>query len=119
MFYHITPINLYVLLFNSWFYCLTRTFNLVTLAFNLPTRAFNLTTCTFTLLTRGFELVTGRLELVTHGFEVSTLKFELVSHISELVTRVLIFHDYLLSNILNYQSSISHVRTALLKTRPW
>ena len=45
--------------FNSYVYCLTRPFNLLT------------------LLTREFELVTRGFELVTREFEIVTCRFEL------------------------------------------
>ena len=54
----------YTLVLTLGFIALTRAFNFLTCAFNLPMRVFNLVaTCAFSLLTRGFELVICGFEL--------------------------------------------------------
>ena len=53
--------------FNSYIYCLTRDFIVLTPAFNLETPAFSVLTGEFELLTRRFEVVTCRFELVTRN----------------------------------------------------
>ena len=79
--------------FNLYVYYLTRGFITPTHAFYLPTRAFNLATHVFSLLTRGFELVAS-------GFE--------------LVTRVLLFHVFLL-----YQQYVLGLPSAIIRLYPF
>ena len=89
--------------FNSYIYYLTRAFNLLTRAFNLLTRAFSLPTGGFELVTRGlcstchkpkWNKSITKIIIITCGFELVTL-------ISELLTRVLLFHHCVLETFQN------------------
>ena len=92
--------------FNSSVYYLTRGFIASTCAFNLLTRAFNLPTCAFSHLTCGFELVTRGVELVNCGFGLKTRGFELV-------TRVLLFHFYVVP--LNFKGFTFYIKIYAIK----